>query len=140
MEYYETSKIRGYRYRIETDDFVTLRVSIEDVQANTIQWTGFNITQRLKIVIDRWTNKDEQGDREYIVDDDEDTKKVQKAINDGRALLSELRLVQSDEEQAKLIGKDLADLEYDMMIFVGKLFEEFGTGTLPEAVEEALNL
>lgn len=140
MEYFETSKIGGYRYRIESDDFVTLRVSIEDVQANTIQWIGFNITQGLKIVIDRWTNKDEDGDREYILGNDEENKQVQKAIRDGRALLIKLKKVQQDETQAKLVGSDLADLEYDLMIFVGQLFVDFGKGSVPDAIEEALNL
>lgn len=143
MEYYETAKISGYRYRIESDDFVSLRVSIDDVQACQSQWIGFRITQGLKIVIDRWTGTgmgDQDDDREYILSNDEENEKVHKAINDGRALLTKLKQVQQDEEQASLIGSDLADLEYDLMIFVGQVFVDFGKGSVPEAIEEALKL
>lgn len=140
MEKYVTPKIGGTKYGIENDDFVSIRAFMRN--GNVEDWIELRITSRLKIVIERWNDgrDGEEPDREYIVDDKEDEKNVQKLIAEGIAVLKKVKQVQTDEEQAKLVGVDLLDLDYDVMKIVGRVFADFSNQVVPEAVEEALKL
>lgn len=146
MERYVTPKIGGDCYGIESDDLVSIRVfmrnSENDSHCPIEDWIGLRITQGLKVVIERWNDgrDDSEPDREYIVNDDEEEKKVQKVICDGRALVLKIKQLQSDEREANLVGVDLDDLDYDVMKLVGQVFVDLGKGPVPEVVEEALKL
>jgi hypothetical protein len=139
MQTYVTSKIGGVQYRIESNESgVSIRVAMITSES-TMNWIGLSITSGLKIVIERWNNNDD-ADREYIVNDKEEEQKVRKVINEAIALLQKIKQVQNDEEQAALVGMDLDDLDYDVMVLVGSVFVDMGNDPVPEAVEEALKL
>jgi SH3-like domain-containing protein len=140
MEKYVTSKIDGVQYRIESDESNWSNVRVAMITSeSTMNWIELRITSGLRIVIERWSN-DTGADREYIVDDKEEEQKVRKVINEAIALLQKIKQVESDEDQAALVGLDLADLEYDVMVLVGSVFVDMGNDPVPEAVEEALKL
>lgn len=138
METYVTSKIGGVQYRIESDSFVSARFAMITSESE-INWVGLRITNGCKIVIERWNNN-EDADREYIVDDKEEENKVQSAIGHCRTLLAKIKQLQRDEQQSELVGVDLDDLDYDVMMIVGNVFAEMSNADLPESVEAALKL
>jgi hypothetical protein len=141
MEKYVTSKINGIQYCIESDESNWSNVRVAMITSkSTTNWVELRITSGLKIVIERWKSGDEDVDKEYIVDDKEEEQKVRKVINEAIALLQKIKQMQNDEEQAALVGMDLDDLEYDVMVLVGSVFVDMGNDPVPEAVEEALKL
>lgn len=129
---YKTVKIEGIRYSIEKVGYRGLEITMETQYK--LLGLRMRVTSLHKVLIEEYGGPTQPVDRKYFLEP-ERLGQAEHWINEGIEIMSAVKSFQEGN-----LVQDIDDLDYRLMLMVGRIFQDWTNVDLPEPLEQELQM
>ena len=127
---YRTCKIEGIKYSIEKYGYTELDITME--REYKMHGLKMRVTNLGKVIIEEYGGPSKAADRKYFTDPDR-YEAAQQWFKEGIEIMEQVKQAQEGNGV-----HDLGDIDYRLMLMVGRIFQNWTNIDLPEPLEEEL--